>query len=173
MQQCPRLLQKFLASIGLKGFRLASLEEAKISLETKQGKGITDIEVKLANLLYLIIEAKVGLNIPKLEQCKKYIKRLKSSTARERRLVMLLGVDESSTLTLYRNKDEDCRRFLTGFHWAELLEVQRSLLSEFSSASAEGRWIRDFFEFLQGEFNMKSYTDEVWIVPVTNRLIIV
>jgi hypothetical protein len=76
MQQCPRLLQKFLAAVGLKRFRLTRLVNAEIRLQSKHDTGITDIEVILPGRLHLIIEAKVGLNFPTFGQCKNYIERI-------------------------------------------------------------------------------------------------
>jgi len=169
MQQCPRLLQKLLAAVGLKRFRLARLADAEIRLQSKRDTGITDIEVILPGRLHLIIEAKVGLNLPTLGQCKKYIKRLNSSTAKERRLVMLVDSDAAPTLAVYREKDEDCREFMVGLRWAELRDMRPSLIQEFVADSDEGRWVRAFFDFLEGEFHMKTYTQEVWIIPAQTR----
>ena len=169
MQQCPRLLQKFLAAVGLKRFRLTRLVNAEIRLQSKHDTGITDIEVILPGRLHLIIEAKVGLNLPTFDQCKKYMKRLKSSTAKERRLVVLVDADAGPTLTLYREKDEDCNELLTGLQWAKLHDMPPSLIQEFGTDSNEGRWVRTFFSFLEGEFRMKTYTEEVWIIPAQTR----
>ena len=169
MQRCPRLLQKLLVAIGLKGFRLARLQSAEIHLETRRDVGLTDIEVLLPNRLHLIIEAKVGLNLPTVEQCSKYIKPLKSSTARERRLIMLLGADAMPILALYREMNKDCNEFLTGLQWVKLSEMRPFLFEEFGPDCDQGRWVRAFFDFLEGEFHTKSYTEEVWIVPAQTK----
>lgn len=165
MHQCPRLLQRFLSAIGVKRLRLDRLSAAKISLETRRDLAITDIEILIPDLLHVIIEAKVGLNLPTLEQLRKYIGRLEKSSASVRKLVMLLSTDYLPVLDHYRRQDEGCRRFLDGFSWPSMLEMKPSLLDEFSRNSLEGSWIRTFFDFMQGEFNMKTYTNEVWIVP--------
>ena len=77
------MLQKFLPAVGLKRFRLTRLVNAEIRLQSKHDTGITDIEVILPGRLHLIIEAKVGLNLPTFDQCKKYMKQLKSSTPKD------------------------------------------------------------------------------------------
>lgn len=169
MQQCPRLLQMFLSAIGLKGIRIASLQHAKIHLQTHRAEGITDIEVILPGRFHVIIEAKVGLNIPSLEQCRRYIKTLKSSTAKECRLVMLVDADTAQTLEVYRGKDEVLDQFLVGFRWVEFFDMRPGLFKKLSPNHNEGRWVRAFFEFLDGEFQMKSYTEEVWIVPASTK----
>lgn len=169
MQQCPRLLQKFLAAVGLKRLRLASLANAEIRLQSRHDTGITDIEVKLQHKLHFIIEAKVGLNLPTLGQCKKYTKQLKSSTAPERRLVVLVDREASRTLERYRERDKDCSQFLIWLYWAELREIVSNLAKEYAPDSNEGRWARAFFDFVEREFHMRTYTDEVWIVPAQTK----
>lgn len=169
MQQCPRLLQMFIRDIGLRGFRLNSLLKAEIRLQKHRKEGITDIEIRLPSRVHLIIEAKVGLNIPTLGKCKEYIEALKSSKEKERKLVILLEADAIPTLDLYRRQDKDCKEFLLAFQWIKLLEMRNNLLNEFPENRNEGKWIRAFFDFLEKEFEMKSYTTEVWIVPASMK----
>lgn len=165
MHRCPRLLQRFLSAIGVKRFHLGSLRKAKISLETHQDLAITDIEIVIPDRLHVIIEAKVGLNLPTLEQLGKYTRRLKKSGASSRKLVMLLNTDYLPLLDHYKRQDEGCRRFLAGFSWHDLLGMKPGLFDEFPANSPERSWTRAFFDFMQGEFSMKAFTDEVWIVP--------
>lgn len=169
MQQCPRLLQMFIRDIGLRGFQLNSLLKAEIRLQKHRKEGITDIEVRFPSRVHLIIEAKVGLNIPTLGKCKEYIEALKSSKERERKLVILLEADTIPTLDLYRRQDKDCKEFLLAYQWVKLLDMRNSLTYEFPENRNEGKWIRAFFDFLEKEFEMKSYTTEVWIVPANTQ----
>ena len=168
MQQCPRLLQMLLKDIGLSGFHLNTLLGAEISLQKYRKEGNTDIEIIVPGRLHLIIEAKVGLNIPALAQCKKYIKALKSSKEKERKLVILLEVDTLPTLDAYRCQDNDCAEFLLAYQWVKLLDMRHILPDELSEDTNEGKWIRAFFGFLDKEYTMKSYTNEVWIVPANS-----
>lgn len=169
MQQCPRLLQMFLRDIGLRGFRLNSLLKAEIRLQKHRKEGITDIEIRLPSRVHLIIEAKVGLNIPTLVKCKEYIEALKASKEKQRKLVILLEADTIPTLDLYRRQDKDCKEFLLAFQWIKVLEMRNNLLNEFPENRNEGKWIRAFYDFLEKEFEMKSYTTEVWIVPASMK----
>src|SRR5258708_3029059 len=79
-QQCPRLLQWFLGQIGLAGVRLSALAQTQITLQRhrsgESGEGITDIEVHLPGSFHVIVEAKVGLSVPTIDQCRKYLPRL-------------------------------------------------------------------------------------------------
>jgi len=169
MWWCPRLLQTFLGAVAIKRFRISHLRNAEIHLETRRDEGITDIEVIIPNRLHLIIEAKVGLGLPTLDQCRRYIQRLKSSAATYRLLVILVGMDCTPTLALYRQKDKDCDKFLAGLQWVELLKMRPLLLEHYAPSSEEGRWARAFYDFLEGEFHMNSYTEEVWIVPAKKK----
>lgn len=172
MRHCPRLLQMLLTAVGLKGFHIGTLNNAKIHLQEATKEGITDIEVRIPNRLHLIIEAKVGLNVPTIGQCSKYIEKiettLKASPSTKAKLVILLDTDPKPTLDVYHREGSGCKRFLTGIHWASLLDMQPNLLAEYPADSTEGSWLRAFYDFLEQEFEMKSYTDEVWIVP-TNK----
>lgn len=173
MRHCPRLLQMFLTAVGLRGFHIGTLSNAAIYLQEASKEGITDIEVRIRNRLCLIIEAKVGLNVPTIGQCSHYIEKieavLKASPSTKAKLVILLDTDPKPTLDVYHREHSGCKRFLTGIHWASLLDMQPSLLAEYPSDSTQGSWVRAFYNFLEQEFEMKSYTDEVWIVPTNMK----
>src|SRR5262249_22290363 len=78
-QQCTPLLQWFLRAIGISGVHQSALHKASIDLQQHRSgepeQGITDIEVHLPGHFHVIIEAKVGLAVPSIEQCRKYLTR--------------------------------------------------------------------------------------------------
>src|SRR6185295_8592934 len=79
-QQCMPLLQWFLKQIGIEGVYQSSLQQARIDLQRcASGQGITDIEIHLPGRFHVIVEAKVGLAVPTIEQCRKYLPRFRST----------------------------------------------------------------------------------------------
>ena len=78
MGHCPRLLQMLLTVVGLKGFHIGTLSNAEIHLQEASKEGITDIEVVIPDRLRLVIEAKVGLNVPTIGQCSQYIEKIEA-----------------------------------------------------------------------------------------------
>jgi hypothetical protein len=79
-QQCPPLLIWFLKQIGIAGVSTPLLPSIRIDLQRHRhgdsAEGITDIEIRLPGHFHIIAEAKVGLGVPSIEQCRKYLSRL-------------------------------------------------------------------------------------------------
>jgi hypothetical protein len=166
--KCPRLLQCFLLQIGVGGLRRESLNGVEISLQRHERGGITDIEISLPGKLFVIVEAKVGLSLPTLEQCLKYVPRFEGHEAAKKRLVALVASPAGSLLDTYGEKQANLRPLLTIFHWMDLIPECANLLTVYASTTEPGQWIRAFQQFLEQEYTMRSFTEEVWIVS-TNR----
>jgi hypothetical protein len=168
MQQCPVLLQRFLSSIGIRGMRINTLQKAEILLQEKDRNGITDLEIKVPNELYIIVEAKVRLRVPTINQCRRYIQKLKAANERAKRLVIILDCDPGPIISEYCSKNSDCASFLTGIHWSDLNRYQINSTKAID-ANEQLRWLQHFFRFMNEEYHMKSFTDEVWIPPASTR----
>jgi hypothetical protein len=79
-QQCLPLLQWFLKQVRIEGVHKSSLQQARIDLQRgATGQGITDIEIHLPGHFHAIVEAKVGLAVPTIEQCRMYLPRFRST----------------------------------------------------------------------------------------------
>ena len=90
-QQCLPLLQWFLKQVGIAGVYQSSLQQARIDLQRgATGQGITDIEIHLPGHFHVIVEAKVGLAVPTIEQCRKYLPRFKTTNEPIQKLVAVV-----------------------------------------------------------------------------------
>lgn len=99
-QQCSPLLRWFLQAIGISGVRQSALRKAGIPVQRHRsgepGQGITDIEVYLQGQFHIIIEAKVGLAVPSIEQCRKYLARFHDEPSQK--LVALIQSPDKALL---------------------------------------------------------------------------
>lgn len=170
-QRCPPLLQWFLREIGISGVRLPPLKAAEIRLQQRDhsdgDQGITDIEIRLPGQFHVIVEAKVGLAVPSIDQCRRYLPRLEKAEEPVQRLVALVQASDQPFVHSYRREDPRFVGKLVGFDWSRLLgESIRLMLS--GSISAEAReWARSFGSFLDQEYEMKAFSTEVWVVPAS------
>jgi hypothetical protein len=167
--KCPALLQQFLRHLGLGGLSLGALKQAEIRLQDQRGDGITDIEINLRGKLFVVIEAKVGLSVPAVEQCLKYLPRFQSRLAARQRLVSLVESASTSFVQRYSAAHPELQPLLTCFHWSNLIPECLRLRSRFPRTTEEGWWLRAFHQFLEQEYAMRAFTDEVWIVPADTR----
>lgn len=169
-QQCPRMLQWFLGQIGLLGVRASSLANARITLQRHRSghtdQGITDIEVHLPGQFHVIIEAKVGLAVPTIDQCRKYLPRLTAGGEPFQKLVALVQSADMTFERRYASQEPLLKGKLARFHWSQFIPKCVGLIvggQESQSASQAVRW---FYGFMDQEFRMKAFTTEVWILPV-------
>jgi hypothetical protein len=171
--KCPRLLQRFLSAIGVAGVRFSSLAQAQIDLQRHGAssgfKGITDIEIHLPGSLHVIIEAKIGLDFPSLEQCVQYYPRLANSNTLHKRLVALVQAPDTSFAHRYKKSSTKLNDILKAYNWSELLKECVEMTKTYGPDTSEGRTIRWFYNFLDQEYRMKAFTTEVWIVPAATE----
>ena len=172
-QQCPSLLQWFLRQVGVSGVQIKSLRSARIDLQRhrsgKVGEGITDVEIHLPGQFHVIIEAKVGLGIPSVKQCCKYLPRLKKTNEPVQKLVALTqSPDESFGEGYAENVQALSGRFVV-FNWLKLIpECIRLMMGETLEAHPRA-WVRSFYRFLDEEYRMKAFTTEVWILAISTK----
>lgn len=167
-QQCPPLLHWFLGQIGISGVRGKTLEKARIELQSHReaGQGITDIEIRLDDYFHVIVEAKVGLAVPSLEQCQKYLTRFDDKKDPKQKLVALVESPDTSFIKRYKKVDPRLAKLLVLFPWSDLLPECLGLVFSDSVKPESKHWVRSFYRFLDQEYRMKAFTTEVWILPV-------
>ena len=172
-QQCPHLLQWFLCEIGLPGIRLSSLQRTRIDLQRYRsdtsGVGITDLEIHLPGHFHVIIEAKVGLGVPSLPQCEKYLRRLASANEPIQRLIALVQSPDLSIEEAYGKISSSLKGKLMCFHWSYFITECVRLITRGRVSADALQAVRWFYRFLDEEYRMKAFTTEVWILPIATQ----
>jgi hypothetical protein len=173
-QQCVPLLQSFLRQIGIQGIQHTTLSNARIDLQRHRksdlNHGITDIEIHLPGYFHIVIEAKVGLAVPSIEQCRKYLPCLLHTNEPIQTIIALVQSADDSFAINYAQDPELAKRLIC-FNWSNLLpEITRILMG--NSVGHESKsWVRSLYHFLDQEYRMKAFTTEVWILSIdTKRL---
>ena len=171
-QQSSPLLQWFLKQIGIAGVHHSSLQNARIDLQRHRsdaGQGITDIEIHLPGHFHIIMEAKVGLGVPTIEQCRKYLPRFEATNEPVQKLVSVVQSPDQSFVTSYGKEDKKLSKRLVGFNWPQLFpECVRLMLGK-SVPPHSKEWVRSFYKFLDQEYGMKAFTTEVWILTIDTK----
>ncbi len=169
-QQCLPFLQWFLQEIGIPSVHPNTLRKARIALQRGDefGSGITDIEIFVEDKIHVIIEAKVGLAIPSIEQCRKYLKRLRESNARNIKLVALVQSPDQTFVKQYVRQDPKFSSRLVSFNWSRLISECVRMIHRKSDSSTKS-WIRSFYHFLDQEYGMKAFSTEVWILSIKTK----
>jgi hypothetical protein len=109
----------------------------------------------------------VGLAVPTLEQCQKYLGRFHEEPAQT--LVALVQSPDVTFAESHVRQDPEVAKRLVAFHWAELLpECVRITLGKWGSAQAK-EWARAFYSFLDQEYTMRAFTTEVWILAISTE----
>ena len=172
-QQCMPLLQWFLKYLGITGIHQSSLKNVRIDLQRHRtgdaSQGITDIEIHLPGCFHVVIEAKVGMAVPSIEQCRKYLPCFETTKEPFQRLVALVQSPDQSFVKEYSKQDPKLCGKLVGFNWPQLFpECVRLMLSKSIPAHSKG-WLDSFYSFLDQEFEMKAFSTEVWILAIDTK----
>ncbi len=168
-QQYPPLLQWFLSRIGIPGIRSSMLRRARINLQRHRSgeSGITDIEIHLPGRFHVIVEAKIGLAVPSVRQCAKYVPFFENEPVKK--LVALVQSADESLVTHYETYEPQLKGLLKPFNWSKLFpECIRIMMDNSLESEAKG-WVRSFYRFLDQEYTMKSFTTEVWILAISTE----
>jgi hypothetical protein len=169
-QQCLPLLQWFHKQVGVAGLYRSSLQQARIDLQkSATGQGITDIEIHLPGHLHVIVEAKIGLAVPTIDQCRKYLPRFKITSEPIQKLVAVVQSPDQTFVKDYGQQDKHLSKRLVRFIWPRLVPECIRLMMGSSLAPEEREWIRCFYNFLDQEFGMKAFTTEVWILAISTE----
>lgn len=172
-QQCVPLLQWFLKQVGIAGVYHSSLQKARIDIQRHRsgdsGEGITDIEIHLPGHFHVIVEAKVGLAVPTIDQCQKYLPRFKVTNEPIQKLVAVVQSPDQTFVSDYSRRDKRLSKRLVRFIWPQLLpECVRLMLGK-SVPPQSREWVRCFYNFLDQEYGMKAFTTEVWILATSTK----
>ena len=172
-QKCPRLLQWFLRQIGLPRIRLSALAKTHIALQRhRRGElehGITDIEIHLPGHFHVVIEAKIGLAVPSIEQCRKYLSRFHETNEPIQKLVALVQSADDSFAANYAEIDPELSKRLGSFNWTKLFPECIRIVMDNSVEPESKEWVRSFYRFLDQEYRMKAFTTEVWIPAIDTK----
>lgn len=169
-QQCLPLLQWFLKQVGIEGVHRSSLQQARIDLQRgATGQGITDIEIHLAGQFHVIIEAKLGLAVPTIDQCRKYLLRFKTTNEPIQKLVALVQSADQTFVKDYAQQDKHLSKKLVRFIWPQLFSECVRLILGKSVPPETKEWVRCFYNFLDLEYGMKAFTTEVWILAINTK----
>lgn len=173
-QQCPELLWRFLREIGVSGVRRSSLDSVEIDLQrhSSDGKegGITDIEIRLPGAFHVIIEAKIRFAVPALAQCQKYLRRLDAEKEPQQKLVAMVQSPNDSFAAEYAATDPKLGDRLRSFHWAQFLGLCVRLLGSDAVSDPSKDWLHRFLAFLNQEYPMRAFSDEVMILPISTGI---
>lgn len=169
-QQCLPLLQWFLKQVGVASVSRLSLQHARIELQKgATGEGITDIEIHLPGRFHVIVEAKVDLAVPSINQCRKYLPRFKKTNEPIQKLVILVQSPDPSFIKAFGRQDKLLSRRLERFFWPRLLsECVRLMLGSWLPPESK-EWVRHFYSFMDMEYGMKAFTTEVWILSASTK----
>lgn len=168
-QQCLPLLQWFLRQIGIPGVHRTSLRKAQIDLQRRRGEGITDIEIHLPGYFHVIVEAKLGLSVPSLKQCQKYMARFQETEEPLQRLVALVQSPDTSFVEKCAEQDPELSKRLVHFSWPHLLPRCSRIMQSKSVGPEPKTWVRAFYCFLDQEYRMKAFTTEVWVLAIDTK----
>jgi hypothetical protein len=169
-QQCLPLLQWFLKQVGVAGVYRSSLQQVRIDLQrSATGQGIRDIEIRQPGHFHVIVEAKVGLAVPTIDQCRKYLPRFKKTKDSIQKLVAVVQSPDQTFVKDYSQRDKQLSKRLVRFIWPRLVPECIRLMMGSSLSPEERQWIRCFYNFLDQEFSMKAFTTEVWILAISTE----
>jgi hypothetical protein len=154
--------------------RHLKFKETKILREhissSRSSKDRTDIELVSDNHFHIIFEAKIGNNIPSKQQCINYLTRLNSSVFVS--LVLLVN-DRESCLRQVREYDQDTS-FLSEriqvLDWSTVRNIILRLVKQNTLGEVQPYFI-EFWNFLERDYYMHSYQQEIMIVGIKNSFI--
>lgn len=171
LHRCPLLLHRFLKLVGVGGIRRSSLEHVVIDIQRHQtgesGNGFTDIEIRLPGRFHIIVEAKVGMSVPGLQQCQKYAETLRKEDEPIQRLVTLVNSPDQHYVAQHTSRDPSLVGIVVPIFWPTFLTACIQIMNNDTSEARE--WARHFYTFLDGEYRMKAFTTEVWLLSVNTK----
>lgn len=171
-QQSLPFLRWFLTEIGVVGLQERMLRKATIHLQrrdTESDKGVTDIEVRLPGHFHVIVEAKIGVGLPSVEQCRRYIDRLTEGNEPIQKLVALVQTEADAYLTHQSDQLPVLAKRLVTFCWVRFIPECLKLLGRPSTDGRSRNWVREFYTFLDEDYRMKAFSTEVWILAASTR----
>jgi len=162
--QSPEFLGETLREVGMKHVRRRALSRAVVKTEEfKDDRTFTDIEILCPPEypeIHVIFEAKIGNMVPEQGQLETYLQRFKKGHGTRCLLVTLLASGDEKEVYSYGLKNVTC---LT---WAQISDLcQKVTLRE--QESWRKFWLEELSKFIERDYSMKSYEEEVWIVSTS------
>src|SRR5438093_8037095 len=158
----PLLLQSFLQK-ALRARHRCDLNRLVVALqEYQKGSGITDIEIRDADL-HVIIEAKRGWILPSQEQLRRYVPRFRQTKAES---PLIVTASECSQDYAHEYLPAEVERIpIRHINWSEM-----SALSRFSGGThAEKRLMQEFRNYIATIVNMQPQESNWVYVLVLNN----
>ena len=172
ISQSDRFLRTLLSELGIKNIHSKSLVHTEIRYQrhgSNHLEGITDIELLLEKRFHVIIEAKVGQAVPTIAQCVKYLPRFAHNVPENSKyLAVLLDSADTGIAGSYGKKEPSLRPYLRPLIWGRLHGIAQTI-SRRSTNPIEKFLLTQFCYFVGREYRMKSYEEEVWVVPVGTK----
>ncbi|HQM80511.1 MAG TPA: hypothetical protein PLX02_02710 [Syntrophorhabdaceae bacterium] len=168
LSQCPSYLHEFIKQIfGIK----VNSTDIEIRLQHhEKARGITDIEIELANEFYIIVEAKRGWNLPDKKQLKKYAKRptfLESKAAPKRIVVLSECSQEYATFNLPTHKIGKIK--IIPLSWKNMATYAKN--AQGKGSHAEKRLLRELLTYLGGLMTMQNVDSNlVYVVSLSSGI---
>lgn len=169
LSKSTNFLKAVLKLLDIKGiceqdYELIDVYYQKFGLNSAEG--ITDIELFMKYKFHVIIEAKIGASFPTLNQCTKYIPRFNSEVPNKNKiLALLLDSADTGIIRTYLKEQPALKGYLKPLLWANLYDIAQYLVRSTKSKTEEFL-LSELCYFIEEEYYMKSYEEEVWIVPL-------
>jgi len=160
LAKSPSFLQTFIQRVT--GHKIKT---GGISLRLQQyetGGGFTDIEIKLPDKLYIIVEAKRGWNLPGREQIEKYASRFQHSSAPLKRFVIFSECSQEYA-ELHLKAHEVASVQIEPISWKELAVIAEK--AHRNGSYTEKRLISELLTYLRGVMTMQNL-DSNWVYVV-------
>ena len=156
-----------LRNVGLKNVRAPNLQPARVFYQ-RHGEdrkaGITDIEIEIPGRIHVIIEAKIRAAFPDFKQCQKYLGRFNTATP-QKRLSLLIDAADIGIIDEYRARNPSFKGLLVPLLWANIYDDAQLILRR-SRDSVERYLLSELCSFIEEEYYMRSFEEEVWVVPL-------
>jgi len=159
----PKLLLSVLRDLGARGNLLAN--DISIHIQTaRKAQGITDIEIKAPGAASIVIEAKLGSDLPSLGQLRKYDEILRRGREPFKRLVALTGADSRFISVPPEWRTLTTPVVLRSWRWARRqVQVARSEESSLKAKFVLGELLTLLEAFVGLE---TAYSNQVYVVSL-------
>lgn len=156
--------------IGKAKFEFLNLEISReVVRKENKNKDRTDIEVKQNEDFAIIFEAKIDNFLPSKRQIDAYIERLQEYSAGNKKLVLLVGSAElmNKAIRNYYSENDETKNKIEILEWAQINSIVLNHLKKFRPINRT--YFTDFLNFINQDYYMKSYQEEVMIIGINER----
>jgi hypothetical protein len=165
LSNSPALLTKVVQAILRRPVK--SVDSALVLIQTvrsQQLQGITDIEIRLGDEFFAVLEAKQGPTLPSDEQLTCYAKILEKSHAKDRYLVTISNASNDIAALQYP-KGKVGNAPLIHISWLSIKRMVEQSISQESNAVK--KMLREYSEYLKGILGMNTkQSNMVYVVAL-------